>query len=198
MHYGFIYITSCKVNGKRYLGRKKSCPRTDPTYLGSGLAVKSAIKKYGRENFEREIVEYTTKENHVQREKYWLDFYRCAEDPDWYNLSSIAEGSGSNGFTGKRGPDKKKRKKRTPVTDETKRKISESRKNFSEDLKEEINSRKSKKTIVLVDPNGEVHKIEGIGKFCRANQMTYNSIRFLLSGAMKSYKGWTVQNRQTN
>ena len=48
--YGFIYITTNMVNGKRYIGQKKFCDGWK-TYLGSGKLLKKAIKKYCKENF---------------------------------------------------------------------------------------------------------------------------------------------------
>jgi group I intron endonuclease len=48
--YGYIYITTNKTNGKRYIGQHKS-KDWDPKYFGSGLYLKQAIKKYGIENF---------------------------------------------------------------------------------------------------------------------------------------------------
>ena len=54
--YGFIYITTNLVNGRKYLGQ---CSKlNDQKYLGSGKYIKKAIKKYGRSNFSREIVMY--------------------------------------------------------------------------------------------------------------------------------------------
>jgi group I intron endonuclease len=48
--YGYIYITTNKINGKRYIGQHKS-KDWDYSYYGSGKLLKRAIKKYGIENF---------------------------------------------------------------------------------------------------------------------------------------------------
>ena len=55
--YGFIYITTNMVNGKRYIGQKKFCDGWK-TYLGSGKLLKEAIKKYGKENLVIQKVRY--------------------------------------------------------------------------------------------------------------------------------------------
>lgn len=50
----FVYKTVNKINGKYYIGVHKG--EEDDSYLGSGIALQKAIKKYGRENFERIII----------------------------------------------------------------------------------------------------------------------------------------------
>lgn len=52
----FIYKTTNRVNGKTYIGLH-STDNLDDGYLGSGVAFKSALKKYGKENFKREILQ---------------------------------------------------------------------------------------------------------------------------------------------
>jgi hypothetical protein len=47
---GYIYITTNKLNGKRYIGQHQS-KDWDYKYFGSGIYLKRAIKKYGLENF---------------------------------------------------------------------------------------------------------------------------------------------------
>jgi len=45
-----IYKTTNIINGKIYVGKDES---NNPAYLGSGYALKPAIKKYGKENFRK-------------------------------------------------------------------------------------------------------------------------------------------------
>lgn len=49
-----IYKTTNKLNGKYYVGVSNG---NNPWYLGSGTALKSAIKKHGAGNFDVEILE---------------------------------------------------------------------------------------------------------------------------------------------
>jgi group I intron endonuclease len=53
--YYYLYEVTNLVNGKTYIGQHITDDLEDG-YLGSGKALKSAIKKYGRENFERQIL----------------------------------------------------------------------------------------------------------------------------------------------
>lgn len=59
----------------------------DPSYLGSGIWIKESIKKYGRENFIKEVIEVcVSKEELLEREKYWIKFYNAVESKDFYNI----------------------------------------------------------------------------------------------------------------
>jgi group I intron endonuclease len=66
-----IYKTTNLINGKFYVGKDE---KNSPSYLGSGLNLKKAIKKYGVENFKKEILEEClTRDELNNREKYWIN-----------------------------------------------------------------------------------------------------------------------------
>lgn len=89
---GFIYEWTNKVNGKKYIGKHKG--RTDDGYIGSGKYFKKAFKKYGAENFNRQIIEYvtTTEEDLILREEFWLKETNAPFRDDYYNISACASG----------------------------------------------------------------------------------------------------------
>jgi group I intron endonuclease len=85
--YGFIYITTNLVNGKRYLGQKEFSQNNWKTYLGSGIAFKKALEKYGEENFSRNIICICYSEEELNQIEYELSvLFDVVESNDWYNL----------------------------------------------------------------------------------------------------------------
>lgn len=50
--YHLIYKTTNLLNGKIYIGKHTTTNKED-NYLGSGIKLINAIKKYGRENFKK-------------------------------------------------------------------------------------------------------------------------------------------------
>lgn len=116
-----IYMTTNMVNGKKYVGRCSKDSRWDEGYLGSGRFLKQAIKKYGYENFKREILEELPESASLREaidlEKAWLLRLDCKNSPEYYNLSNDTGGMGAG----------------DTHTQETKQKISERMKEFYDD-----------------------------------------------------------------
>ena len=55
MTYYLIYKTENKINGKIYIGKHITNTIGD-NYLGSGIYLLNAIKKYGKENFKKRYI----------------------------------------------------------------------------------------------------------------------------------------------
>ena len=55
----YVYQITNNINGKIYIGRRscKCNPELDLKYMGSGKNIKAAIKKYGKENFTKTIID---------------------------------------------------------------------------------------------------------------------------------------------
>lgn len=83
---GYIYLTTNKINGKKYIGKKTSNKFLGTRYLGSGRYLMNAIKSYGKENFRVEILEEVDKrELLTERELFWIDKLNAVEDEEFYN-----------------------------------------------------------------------------------------------------------------
>lgn len=54
--YVYVYKITNKANDKIYVGQRKS-DHFDERYFGGGVIIASAVNKYGKENFDREILE---------------------------------------------------------------------------------------------------------------------------------------------
>lgn len=126
--YGFIYITTNLINGKRYLGMCAYHRNNSNTYLGSGKALRRAIKKYGSQSFKRETVEECSdKTSMIEAEIRWIEQLQCVSDPTWYNMNS--GGYATKGFTGKKHSEETKAKMRQnyrrPMSESTRQKFVE-------------------------------------------------------------------------
>ena len=88
-----IYKTTNLLNGKIYIGKTK---KNKLSYLGSGIVLSMAIKKYGKEHFKKEIIDTAkTYKELNNKEKYWIAFYKSCDRNVGYNRSK-----GGDGFSG--------------------------------------------------------------------------------------------------
>ena len=82
----FVYKTKNKLNGKYYYGMHSTHNLNDG-YLGSGKQLRYAIRKYGKVNFELEIIEFfDSRELLIEGEKKIITD-EIVKDKDSYNIS---------------------------------------------------------------------------------------------------------------
>lgn len=86
--FGYVYITTNLVNGKKYIGQHRyNKPEVDPYYLGSGKILEQAILKEGRHNFRCAIVEICDSQKELdERESYWIEYYDAVNSEEFYNI----------------------------------------------------------------------------------------------------------------
>lgn len=82
-----IYLTTNKINGKRYVGQHRY-KRLYDGYIGSGSLLKKAVKKYGKNNFDIEYLETDLSKDDVDWYEQW---YIEVLNPE-YNLAKGGQG----------------------------------------------------------------------------------------------------------
>lgn len=161
---GFIYKTTCLVNGKIYIGKHQGSESDN--YLGSGTVFKCALKKHGKENFQREILRRCNSEHELKIWEYvFIKKYNSQDINIGYNVAdgdvnttefnptkrpSVREKiSQSQKEYWKKHPENKtklsNRRKGVPSSDETKKKLSKSHKGIArtDDWKKKISEANS-------------------------------------------------------
>lgn len=93
-----VYKTTNLITGTSYIGKDK---HNNPNYLGSGRRLVPAIKKYGKENFKKEILEHCDSYDELRdREVFWIRKFNAAVSKDFYNIAEENYGAGNfKGFT---------------------------------------------------------------------------------------------------
>ena len=148
--YGYIYKTTNLVNGKIYIGQKKSDKFLGEQYLGSGKILKQAITKYGQSNFKVILLEECQNKIDLnQKEIYWISKYNSINKDLGYNIAECGQGGGlgkevnqkiSLALIGRKLSEETKQKLRVPKSEETKLKLSNSHKgkHLSDEHKKKI------------------------------------------------------------
>ena len=169
MMYGYVYETTCLVNGKKYIGQHKSeC--FDEKYLGSGKTFVKALNKYGKENFKCKILkECYSREELNASEKYFIKLNEATNSSAYYNISEGGEGHCCEPWNkGKQGVQERtaemenalEKGRHLPPSDKLKQKLSEYRKN-----------------VIVSDDTKEKLRHLQLGKICVNNGLTNKYIR---------------------
>ena len=111
-NFNFVYLTTNLINNKQYVGEHSTndmnC-NTTRNYIGGGIMLKNAIKKYSKKNFKREILEnFQSKKEAFDNQEKYIILYNTL-NPNGYNISPKGGENIKNG-----------------VSEDTKKKISNS------------------------------------------------------------------------
>ena len=153
--YGYVYKTTNLINKKIYIGKHKTDKQTiDINYLGSGIHLTRAIKKYGKENFICEVLEWcSTLAELNKREKYWITYFNSRDISIGYNIAEGGDGGMSAGWN----------KGLTNIySEEAKQKMREAKEGkpswnkgktniYSKDTREKMRDAKKTKKVVCVE-----------------------------------------------
>lgn len=172
-----IYLTINIFNKKWYIGQDS---KDRSWYLGSGSALKRAIKKYGRASFKKFILENCKNKQELDlAEISWIGYTNAVSDPKSYNISKGGAGGPGDKF---RGP--------------TKWFLS-----LSADEKKAYHDRQAAKRCkgwYISKINDPVEKyVENISKWCEENQVDKSMPTALNNPAHRLYlkqtKGWRIR-----
>lgn len=209
-----IYKATNKINGKVYIGFDSNWPLRKQKHKNKfqklNLVFYDAIKKYGWDNFQWDIIYQSLDGEHTLNvmENYFIKEYRSFtgfEDSHGYNMT--LGGEGVLGLSGDKSPwygrkhteDSKKlmslnskgRQIGRIISDETKIKISQSMKGQIKSPSHLQNLAISKgKEYKFYNPSGEMITINNLKHFCMENRLSYGCMRQLIYGKAKQHKGW--------
>lgn len=164
-----IYKTTNLINGKIYVGSDIS---NIPSYLGSGKILKCAIKKYGKDNFQKEILDicsFSMKEDlsnlHEiinwldEKERFWIKKINSQDKNIGYN---IADGG-----------------HRWSMNDHIRKQISDALKNRTVTWQEKMRENRKKNCVKVIATNlstGEKKQFEKIIDASITLQIPYHKL----------------------
>lgn len=107
--FGIIFKTINVIENKIYVGQTTKI--NSKNYFGSGDYLKAAIKKYGKENFKREIIDSASSLQDLnEKEIFWISKLNT-QVPNGYNIEPGGGGTLKSEFTRKKMSDALKGKK---------------------------------------------------------------------------------------
>ena len=140
-----IYRTTNILNGKIYIGKHQTKDINDG-YLGSGIALEKAIKKYGKESFKKEVLFiFNTEDEMNEKEKELVTESFIASNSN-YNMG--VGGEGGSHFKGKKHSEETRKKlsdmaKGRTISESAREKISEAnrRRVLSEETRKKLSEK---------------------------------------------------------
>lgn len=179
----FIYKTTNIINNKIYIGKSKV---NNPNYLGSGLRITGAIKKYGKDNFTKSILEECTDDIVNEREIYWIQHFNSTNDLFGYNISK--GGNGGNHYWAtlteeqrvihnRKISDGKRGKSHKPHSAETKKKMSDSF-NRNPDFIKQRALAKCKTYSCINHSTKEIFITSNLNEFCLTHNLNKSTMQY--------------------
>lgn len=85
--YYYVYQITNLINGKIYVGKHKSSkPPLENEYYGSGKQISAAIKKYGKENFKKEVLHFCSSLEEMSNREAEIVTEDFVKRKDTYNM----------------------------------------------------------------------------------------------------------------
>ncbi len=194
-----IYKIKNKINNKVYIGSSKNLTkrmrlhrqRLNGNYHENRY-LQSSWLKHGETNFHIEIIEICDVDILLDREAYWIEFYKSYNKDFGYNICRIPKHtrlglraspetllkmSIANG--GQNHPNWGKKLSQTHIINMSIGNLGVKRPNSGR-----------KKCYKIINPNGETIEIFGLRKFCRDNNLSVVSIFKIVNGKQLEHRGY--------
>ena len=214
-----IYRLINKVNSKSYIGVTNNYKKRmrEHSYASNQYAISRAIRKYGWNSFDSEILFVTNDCDYAYQsaEKMFIEQYESNNPNRGYNLTLGGEGTQGynpseetrhkmrNAKQGKTLTNEHKEKISKAnigrkVSDETRKKLSKASKgrkiwcdgqNLTNEHKEKLSKAKAKEWQVL-SPEGKLVTIYNMRKFCLENDLHNSAMSRVLKGQQEHHKMW--------
>jgi group I intron endonuclease len=171
-----IYKVTNKLTGKIYIGKSKY-NRED--YFGSGLKINYALKKYGIENFTKEIIQECSDDEVDLVESFWIEELNSCNDEVGYNIAGGGQGGDHywKVMTHKQKKEHRQKirngvatRKRSPHSEETKKKMSLNQ-NQTPEIKEKRAHARRKPYIIFDHCEQVVYTTDNLIEFCNTNNV---------------------------
>ena len=189
-----IYKVTNIANGKIYIGKHETVNIAD-SYLGSGIALKRAIKKYGKESFKKEILHVFKTAQEMDDKERELVTEEFVARKDTYNMGIGGEGGPQ--FKGRKHSSETKEKLRQlrksypPLNAEARAKISQANRNrYVSDMTRQKISHKARARYV---GDGTRQKIsDTMTSLYASGQLDPNTARYERTGDIRAKTSSTM------
>ena len=173
-----------KINGKVYVGSHSwKGEGIDHNYFGSGTAITRAVKKYGKENFQIEVLYfYDTVEECRADEERILTEYNVRDCPHSYNCKNSAIGWTSEDMSGEKHPMYGRTGENNPMYGRT----------HTEEHRNKISQAHGGKPFVAIK-DGKIKIFTSQAECSRVLGLHHSAINKCLKGKYKTTGGYTFK-----
>jgi hypothetical protein len=154
-----IYETTNLVDGKKYIG-KHATNKIDDDYLGSGIYLKRAIRKYGKENFSKKILFECISEKEMNDKEIQLINDGIVNGTMYYNLAYGGQGGVIV------------LKKDHPLYEETCKKISQTKLKNSTQISKGVKELHKQKKVGMYGKKQSEYQKETVSKLLKGKKQT--------------------------
>lgn len=198
-----IYRITCTTTGKFYIGSSSNLQHrwTQHLYnfrnnIHGNPHMQNAFNKHGEKSFIFEVVELTLPAFQLEREQHWLDKLKPFNQKG-FNINRTASKPSFSPETRER---IRLAKLGHEVSPEARVKISVSKTGKKINIAPD-DSRK--KTLIITAPDGTVHVVTGLRKFCKDHNLDVSSLMRVAKGfdrgtACTQHKGYKARFPDTN